>query len=216
MAPDVEFPGESAAPRNDVANLSDRGRREERPPEPAAYDTRAEQQAREMQTIVANAVRHTTTQVTAAAVVNGTVTARSTRPSRSAAVAARQLASAAIKNDDAAAHERRSRSPSSSLSPLPATPSPPPPAAAAAARLDSADERMGDTTDGGSVQVTPAKRGASSPVGTTEGETTAGDGDSAEDADVKKPAPKKKRTRKPKEPEVYVIPDVERLETTFK
>ncbi|KAG0653826.1 hypothetical protein C6P46_002196 [Rhodotorula mucilaginosa] len=135
-----------------------------------------------MQAIVAKTVR---TQA-ATAVVAG-------RPSRSAAVAAGKLASAALNSSNANANghssqspepgtARRSRSPSSSLSPVPATPPP-------------AGEALVDPEP----STVPVKRSAS-PAGT-----------GSEDA---KPV-KKKRTRKPKEPEVYVIPDVERKETTF-
>lgn len=136
-----------------------------------------------MQAIVAKTVR---TQA-ATAVVAG-------RPSRSAAVAAGKLASAALNSSNANANghssqspepgtARRSRSPSSSLSPVPATPPP-------------AGEALVDPEP----STVPVKRSAS-PAGT-----------GSEDA---KPV-KKKRTRKPKEPEVYVISDVERKETTFK
>ncbi|GAA5880404.1 hypothetical protein JCM3774_006437 [Rhodotorula dairenensis] len=155
-----------------------------------------------MQAMVANAVRHTTTQATTTAAV----VARQ-RPSRSAAVAARKLASAALNpssnggldegsRSPSPAGEpgtRHDRSPSSSLSPVPTTPPP------AARRPDVKDP------DYTATEAVPAKQSASPGAGasTADGEET----------DVK-PA-KKKRTRKPKEPEVYVIPDVERKETTF-
>lgn len=161
-----------------------------------------------MQAIVANAVRHTTTQATATAAV---VTRQ--RPSRSAAVAARKLASAALnsRNNDGDGRDveeggspsrspelqlpgtRRARSPSSSLSPVPATPPP--------ASRDAA------VKDADCAEVVPAKRSASP------GDGSAATADAGEAAEVK--SAKKKRTRKPKEPEVYVIPDVERKETTF-
>lgn len=155
-----------------------------------------------MQAAVVGAVRHT---ATAAAVVNSATG----RPSRSAAVAARQLASAALSaqaNGSQSPERVRQRSPSSSLSPLEATPPP-----------------AGDTTDGGVTDastvenVTPVKR-AGSPASTTGGEEEGTDGSAASAPAAEEKPPKKKRTRKvkEKEPVVYVIPEVERLETTFK
>ncbi|GAA5834647.1 hypothetical protein JCM9279_007071 [Rhodotorula babjevae] len=121
-----------------------------------------------MMAMLANTVKHSTTTVTAAAVV-------SPRPSRAAATAARS----------ALAARDRSRSPSSSLSPLPPSP-----------KADLYD---------------PAVDAPGSP-----GHVAGDDAVKVEDEEVVEPPAKKKRTRKPKEPIVYTIPDVERLTTTFK
>lgn len=81
----------------------------------------------------------------------------------------------------------RSRSPSSSLSPLPPSP-----------RVDLYD---------------PAADALGSPGDVPQGASASKDDD---DSEVVEPPPKKKRTRKPKEPIVYTIPDVEQLTTNFK
>lgn len=81
----------------------------------------------------------------------------------------------------------RSRSPSSSLSPLPPSP-----------RADLYD---------------PAADALGSPGDVPRGASASKDDDESE---VVEPPPKKKRTRKPKEPIVYTIPDVEQLTTNFK
>lgn len=119
------------------------------------------------------------------------------RIQRPAAIAARTLAAAAQIEE----RSRHSRSPSSSLSPPPPTPP--------AERLEEAAYEQEAEKEASPIPTTlkpKRQRKKATPAAKTEegvdGEAT--------------PAPKKKRTRKGKEPPVYVIPPMEQIETDFK
>ncbi|GAA5998629.1 uncharacterized protein JCM10292_007113 [Rhodotorula paludigena] len=105
-----------------------------------------------------------------------------------AAISTRPARAAATAARSALTAKDRSRSPSSSLSPVPPSPQD--------NVYDLAAEAPGSPGD---------------VAGTSKGEQV-----KVEDDEVEEPKPKKKRTRKPKEPVVYDIPPVEQLTTTFK
>lgn len=119
--------------------------------------------------------------------VKAAVSQATSRPSRAAAVASRTLVAAALSKPPSD-RDRTSRSPSSSLSPPPPSPSPSP-----SPPLE--DYKNLDAPSPGAVK--------------------------AELEEDEKPVVKEKKKRapakrKPKEPVVYVIPDVEKRETTWK
>ncbi|GJN87076.1 hypothetical protein Rhopal_000021-T1 [Rhodotorula paludigena] len=104
-----------------------------------------------------------------------------------AAISTRPARAAATAARSALTAKDRSRSPSSSLSPVPPSPQD--------NVYDPAAEALGSPRD---------------VAGISKGEQV-----KVEDDEVEEPKPKKKRTRKPKEPVVYDIPPVEQLTTTF-
>lgn len=121
------------------------------------------------------------------AIVASTVKHTTTSTSM-AAISTRPARAAATAARSALTAKDRSRSPSSSLSPVPPSPQD--------NVYDPAAEALGSPRD---------------VAGTSKGEQV-----KVEDDEVEEPKPKKKRTRKPKEPVVYEIPPVEQLTTTFK
>ncbi|GAA5936287.1 uncharacterized protein JCM15063_002770 [Sporobolomyces koalae] len=128
------------------------------------------------------------------------VIAPMTRPARSAAIAARTLAAAA----QHAERSRQSRSPSSSLSPALLTPPP---------EQDEHDEHAENHED--DVHELDEEIEAKQPKPKAKRRTKAAAAKAIKEGETT-PPPKPKRTRKGKEPPVYVIPPIEEISTTFK